>query len=143
MPTYFWVFFPAFIVLLWAFIGYAVSCIGGWHSLSIRFKAQSEPYGETRTAGLLFYTVRMRFRVKYNNVIRLTAAEDALYFSVLFLFRAGHPPLRIPWNEIQMRKAKFLCFRFVDLTLGNQERIPMRITERMARNLGLLDRLPC
>jgi hypothetical protein len=28
------------------------------------------------------------------------------------------------------------------LTLGEQERIPMRISERMARKLGILERIP-
>jgi hypothetical protein len=30
----------------------------------------------------------------------------------------------------------------VVLTLGEQERIPMRISERMARKLGILERVP-
>jgi hypothetical protein len=54
----------------------------------------------------------------------------------------GHPPLRIPWNEIQFGRAKFLWLKFVVLTLGNEENIPMRISERMARKLGILERLP-
>ena len=84
----------------------------------------------------------MRFRANYGNIIRLTAAEDALYLSILFFFRVGHPPLRIPWNEIQFGRAKFLWLKFVVLTLGNEENIPMRISERMARKLGILERLP-
>jgi len=72
----------------------------------------------------------------------MTAGQDALYLSVLFPFRIGHPPLCIPRNEIKMRKAKFLWSRYVDLTLGEQEGIPMRISERMARKLGILERLP-
>jgi len=84
----------------------------------------------------------MRFRVNYGNVIRLTAAEDALYISILFLFRISHPPLRIPWAEIKMAETKFLWRRYVFLLLGNEEKIRMRISERMARNLGILERLP-
>jgi hypothetical protein len=71
----------------------------------------------------------------------MIAAEDALYLSVLFPFRVGHPPLRIPWNEIKLSRTKRFWFRYVVLTLGNQEHIPMRISERMVRNLGILDRI--
>jgi hypothetical protein len=39
-------------------------------------------------------------------------------------------------------KTKFLWQRYVVLTLGQQEHIPMRISERLARNLGILDGLP-
>jgi hypothetical protein len=116
--------------------------MSGWFALSRHFKKQSEPYGETKSAGPFSYTVYMRLQSHYGSVIRVTAAEDALYLSILFLFRVGHPPLRIPWDEIRMRRTKFLWFRFVRFTLGNEEQIPMRISERMARNLGILDRVP-
>jgi hypothetical protein len=132
--------FGIFFVVFWCFICFLISLLSGWFSLSKRFRKQSEPYGETRTAGPLFYSVRMRFG-NYGNSIRLTAAEDALYASVLFLFRVGHPPLRIPWSEIQFRRRKFLWMRSVVLTLGDRERIAMRISERMARKLGILERI--
>lgn len=132
----------AFFVILWCFISLIISFVSGWHALSNCFRSQTEPYGQTRTAGPFFYGVQMRFRTNYGNVIRLTAAEDALYLSILFLFRIGHPPLCIPWKEIQFSRTKFLWLRYVVLTLGEQERIPLRITERMARKLGILERLP-
>jgi len=116
--------------------------MSGWFTLSDRFRKQSEPYGEARSAGPFGYGVRMRFRTNYGNVIRLTSTADALYLSVFFPFRAGHPPLCVPWKEIQLGRTKFLWLRYVVLTLGNQERIPMRISERMADKLGILDRLP-
>jgi hypothetical protein len=72
----------------------------------------------------------------------MTATEDALYLSMFFLCRIGHPPLCIPWNEIQLDRPDFPWRRYVVLTLGDQEQIPMRISERMARNLGILNRLP-
>lgn len=134
--------FAIYFAALWCFICFFISILGGWHSLSGRFRAQAAPYGETKTAGPFFYGVKMRFRVNYSSVIRITAAEDALYLSILFLFRVGHPPLRIPWTEIKMAETKFLWRRYVFLTLGNEERIRMRISERMARNLGILERLP-
>jgi hypothetical protein len=61
---------------------------------------------------------------------------------MLFFFRLGHPPLRIPWNEIQFGRTKYFWMSFIVLTLGNEEFIPMRISEGMARKLGILERLP-
>lgn len=131
-----------FAVTLWCFVSFVISLFSGWFALSGRFKKQSEPYGEARSAGPFFYSVYTRFWTHYSSVIRIAAAEDALYLSVLFLFRIGHPPLCIPWKEIQLAKAKFLWRQYIVLTLGEQERIPMRISERMARKLGIMDRLP-
>jgi hypothetical protein len=133
--------FAIFFVTLWCFICFLISLLSGWFSLSRRFKKQSEPYGETHSAGPFFYTVYTRFWSHYGSVIRMIAAEDALYLSVLFPFRVGHPPLRIPWNEIKLSRTKRFWFRYVVLTLGNQEHIPMRISERMVLNLGILDRI--
>jgi len=127
---------------MWCLVCLAISLLSGWSSLSRRFKQEAEPYGETHSVGPFFYTVYTRFWSHYGSVIRMTAAEDALYLSALFLFRIGHPPLRIPWNEIKLSRTRRLWLRYVVLTLGNQERIPVRISERMARNLGILDRIP-
>jgi len=129
-------------IAFWCAIGYLVSFLTGWLALARRFKKQSEPYGEIRSAGPFFYAVYMRFWGHYSSVIRLTAASDALYASVLFLFRIGHPPLRIPWDEIRFGRTKFFFRTNIVLTLGNAEKIPMCISLRMARNLGILDRCP-
>jgi hypothetical protein len=61
---------------------------------------------------------------------------------VIFFLRIGHPPLRIPWNEIQFSRTKYFWRRYVVLTLGDEEKIPMRISQRMAAKLGILDRVP-
>jgi hypothetical protein len=131
-----------FFVAFWVFISFLTSFISGWYLLSKRFRAQSEPYGVTRSAGPFFSNVYMRYWQHYGGVIRLTAADDALYISAVFLIRIGHPPLCIPWKEIQFGSLKRWWRSYVVLTLGNQEQVPLRIPERMARKLGLLERIP-
>jgi hypothetical protein len=140
LPWYFALLFPVFFACVWVFACIVVGIISGWHSLAKRFSSNSAPYGETKTVGPFFYSIYTRFWGHYSSVIRLTAADDALYLSVLSLFRAGHPPLRIPWMEITFGTSKLLWKRYIVLTLGNEEQIPMRISERMARNLGILQR---
>ncbi|MGD0787995.1 MAG: hypothetical protein ABR898_08410 [Terracidiphilus sp.] len=141
-PPYNWVFIPALAIAFWCFICFVIGIVSGWFSLSRRFRAQDEPCGETKSAGPFFYTVHLRFWLHYSSLIRVTAAGDALYLSVLFPFSFGHSPLFIPWKEIQIGRTKFLWRSYVVLTLGEQERIPMRISERMAGKLGILERLP-
>src|ERR1700691_3295588 len=93
-------------VLLWCGICYFVSFLTRWFALARRFRKQTEPYGDVKIAGPFFYTVYMRFWSHYSSVIRLTAASDALYLAVLMFFRIGHPPLRIPWDEIRFSQTK-------------------------------------
>jgi len=133
--------FACFFVAVWCGSSFLASLMTGWFALARRFKQRSAPYGEIKTAGPFFYGVYMRFWGHYSGVIRLTAAGDALYASVLFPFRIGHPPLRIPWSEIKLGRTKWFFRTYVVLTLGNEEKIPMRISQRMARNLGILDRV--
>jgi hypothetical protein len=133
--------FAIFFATLWCSASFLMSAISGWFALSRRFRKQSEPYGETKTAGPFFYTVYTRYWSHYGSAIRLTAAPDALYLSVLFLFRVGHPPLRIPWNEIALSRIRRFWRWYVVMKLGDEEQVPMRISERMARNLGITERI--
>jgi hypothetical protein len=134
--------FLAFGLAFMAFISSLIGLLSGWHKLSERFRAESEPYGEIHGAGPFFYYVQMCYRVNYGSLIRVIAANDALYLSALFPFRIGHPPLCIPWKEIQLSRIRSFLRRYVVLTLGEEERIPMRISERMGRKLGILERVP-
>ncbi len=141
VPFYFPLIVFAFVVAFFCTVCFLSSLLTGWHALARRFRAESEPYGVTKSAGPFPYTVYMRFCSHYGCCIRMTAAEDGLYLSMIFLLRIGHPPLRIPWNEVQISRTKYFWLRLAVLTLGTQERIPMRISERMAGKLGLLERM--
>ncbi|MDE3164112.1 MAG: hypothetical protein KGL64_12710 [Acidobacteriota bacterium] len=140
LPPYFLPLFPVVFFGVWALVGLLISSLSGWWVLASRFSTDEQPFGEVKTAGPLFYGIYLRFWTHYSSVVRITAAHDALYLSVLFLFRIGHPPLRIPWNEIQFSTTTYFLRRYMVLTLGTNEQIPLRISQRMARNLGLTER---
>ena len=61
--------------------------------------------------------------------------------SIVFPFRIGHPPLCIPWDEIEANRTKFLWRNYLVLSLGSEERIPMRVSESTAKKLGILERI--
>jgi len=141
VPTYLAIIIPLSGILLWVFISLLIGTLSGWLALGEEFARRADPLGPTRTAGPLFYAVYMRYWCHYSGVVRVTAAEDALYLSVLALFRAGHPPLRIPWDEIEMSRTTFSWQSYVMLRLGKKRRIPLRISERMAAAIGLFERM--
>lgn len=116
--------FAVSFVPLWCASCFYVSYVSGWFSLSQRFRMQSEPGGEVKTRRPAFQSIFTRFWSQYGSVIQLTAAQDALYASVFFLFCVGHPPLRIPWDEIRFKRRRCLSVNLVQLTLGNQEKSP-------------------
>lgn len=140
IPLYF--ILPLFFVAVWTLALTFTSALSGWFTLANHFRSDLDPTGETRTAPPFFYTVYFRFWTHYSGVVRLTSAADGLYLSVFFPFRPGHPPLRIPWNEIQFSRAQRIFRSYVVLLLGTAEQIPLRIPQRMADRLGLLNGPP-
>jgi len=132
----------ALFAILWSAFGFFTSYISGWLLLSRSFTSGTLPQGDTQTAGPFLTRIYLRFWAQYGGVTRLTTVEDGLYLSVVLLFRVGHPPLRIPWNEISVGRTRYMFQRFVVLTLGRRQQIPMRITDSMALKLGILDRFP-
>ena len=133
---------PLLLIVLWSLASILVGVMSGWHKLAKRFTAESEPVGEVHTAGPFFFTVYWRFWSHYSSIVRVTSARDALYLSVILPYRIGHPPLCIPWSQIILGKEKRYWRTYIVLTLGDEERIPLRISERMARKLEILERLP-
>ncbi len=131
---------PLLLVAFWCAVVAFTAALTGWRALARRFRASSPPTGELRIGGPWFTTVYMRYWTHYGSVIRMTAAPDALYLAVLFPFRPGHPPLRIPWNEIRFGHTRRFMRNLIELTLGAGEQVPFRISEGAARRLGLLDR---
>jgi hypothetical protein len=141
IQIYFAIAFPILFVLLWIGVCMLIAMMSGWHLLAGRFASTDKPSGDVRTAGPFFHTVYGRYWTKYNSVVRMTAARDALYLSVLAPFRAGHPPLRIPWAEIRVVPIERGLRRLVALSLGNKECVSFRAGPRMARKLGLEERM--
>ena len=94
-PTNPVLFFPFFVAFFSA-ICFALSLISGWRSLAEHYKA-TQPFSGERwhlrsgSMGL----------VSYGSCLTLGANTEGIFLSVLFPFRVGHPPLFIPWSEVQ------------------------------------------
>ncbi len=136
------ILFFALLVAWMSLISYLSGLLSGWHTLFRRFREQSKFRGQYRPTGPFFFNACLKNWANYSGIMRIAVEENAIHLSVTFPFRVGHLPLCIPWNEIQFGATKFLWRKYVVLTIGDQERIPMRISERMARNLGILNRVP-
>jgi hypothetical protein len=101
-------FFPAFVVFWLAICG-TLSLLGGWHELAERFKTGEAVEGE-----------RFRFRsgaigwrafpVSYGGCLFASVGPKAFRLSILFPFRFLHPPLVIPWAEVERCEPTKLWF---------------------------------
>jgi hypothetical protein len=95
----------ACFVVFWVFVCYLISLLGGWFSLSTRYR---------RPAGLRPYDAAWMVSMSvglssYRSCVNLRADNGGLYVGMSILFRAGHAPLFIPWHDLQpLRPYRFL-----------------------------------
>ena len=93
---------PVFVVLWGWFIISLVARLSGWSQLAGSYRANSPFQGETWR----FQSVQMRYLSHYNNCLTFGADAQGLYIAMFFFLRAGHPPLFIPWEELEIRPDK-------------------------------------
>jgi hypothetical protein len=121
--------FIPFFVLFWCAIIFSISAVSGWMVLARRFRPTSTFTGPNWS----FQSARMRWTSRYGSCLTVGADPTGLQLSVFFLFRAGHPPLFVPWSEISVaRRWKFLFVTQVKLMLGREEQIPFTISGTLA-----------
>ena len=114
---------PAFIVpvaltgfvLFWMAIAKLLGAMSGWKAMHARFGL---PPGQVVPRSALA-SGRVGL-VNYNNVLRVGCDQVGMYLSVLVFFRAGHPPLFIPWNEVhEVERKDFLWRERVRFSVGH------------------------
>jgi hypothetical protein len=133
-PTIFPFLALPFFLLLVLLGGCASS---GWLRLSRRFSNPSEPKGDLRSADTSLQYAYLRYWTRSVPTLSFIANEDALYLATRFPFSLVYPSLRIPWSEINISTSRRHFRDFVELTLGNRERVPLRISPWTAEKLGL------
>lgn len=80
----------------WLGVCWLLGLASGWRGLAARHRASREPpLGSRMTSGMLGV-------VSYNGVLEIGADVEGLDLRVMAMFRAGHPPLRIPWSVIRV-----------------------------------------
>jgi hypothetical protein len=81
-------------------------------------------------------TATVAMSTGYGNVIGLDCQTLGLSLSVLAIFRFRHPPLLIPWDQIESRQYdSFWIFPTTTLLLGRDAKIPLTFYRREAREL--------
>jgi hypothetical protein len=127
------IFFVLYFIVLWTLVSYVIGQLSGWVSLSRRFRDRGTFYSYQWP----FQSVRMRtLWGTYSNCANFGADEAGLYMAVFPIFRIGHPPLFIPWAEIQVVSGNLgLIFKKRKLLLGRHELIPLVVSVSLAEKL--------
>lgn len=111
-PIHFFEYFPFLFIAGWVGGCFLLSLIGGWWSLATEYKLEGDFDGKK----LWFRSGRLGM-TGYGACLVLGAGSQGFYLSVLPLFRLGHPPLLIPWQDVEVSEesvfwVKRVVFRF-------------------------------
>lgn len=147
-PFPFWVLplFPIFFTGVWLLVTTLIASMG-WTALA---RVYREPKGLVRAPVRRFAMASMDLRrginplpANYNGCVIVEVAPAGLHLRTWLLFRFRHPPLFIPWPQIERAELGRLLF-FQTLTLharGVQTRIrlqgrPAQAVEEVLRQLA-------
>lgn len=108
------VLFPVFFVGMWCLVSVLLSRMGGWHRLGAKFRAL-RPANGTRHR---MQSIRLGL-VNYNSCLTIHISDEGLHLATILPFRLAHPPLLIPWSELQKPVAKkSLWMTWIEFEIG-------------------------
>jgi hypothetical protein len=130
-PSSLWTLFPVFFVGMWLVASFLLSAVGGWQTLALHYRAQSQFSGRR----FHFRSAQFGGYVNYGGCLTFGAGPAGLYLAVLPLFRMAHPPLIIPWSDITARDARSGFFSAVELEFAKVPGASVRLSRRLAQSL--------
>ncbi|HEX6041387.1 hypothetical protein [Longimicrobium sp.] len=126
LPLWFIPLFPLLFAGMWLGICALLASIGGWHGLGARFR---EPPNAPRPTARAFWTTSLRMSaglpVDYRSCVILRLGDAGIHLRTWILFRFLHPPLLIPWAEVEsctpgrhfLRRAVMVRLRGTDTSI--------------------------
>ncbi|MFT5196391.1 MAG: hypothetical protein ACI85U_003423 [Candidatus Promineifilaceae bacterium] len=123
----------AFIICFggfWSFIVFITSRIGGWHTVAQQYAGEMSYFSQQFT----WRSARFGF-MNYKSVLTFSVSDEELGIAVLFLYRIGHAPLKIPWSEVHgIEKSPFI-FPEVHLTFLHSPNKVLKIRKGLAEQI--------
>jgi hypothetical protein len=116
--------------LFWVFIMYVASTLGGWGALAAQYTAPNLE-GEVPLAQWHWQTMGMRW-ANYSWVATITVYEEGLHFALPLLFRLGHPPFLLPWEELRLQRKQMLFQKYVQVRGERASSIVIELPQTVA-----------
>lgn len=127
-PLILFALFPLVFAGGWCGVLLLLSHLGGWQRLAQCFPARDRPPSGRCLA-------RQSGRVgpvNYSGCLTIHTSAEGLRLAVWPLFRLGHPPLFIPWDEIHHARLKrFLWVRWVLFEVGEAKVATLQLSEKV------------
>ncbi|HTV13132.1 MAG TPA: hypothetical protein VME68_00365 [Acidobacteriaceae bacterium] len=117
------------VLAVWAMLLPIVAWFSGWRLLAEQFAAAPGTRGR-----LVLGNAAMRYGAHYSGIILLDCLPAGLVLSVRKPFRLAHPPLLIPWSQVEAEPTKLLwILPATRLDLGRDAHVPLIFYSSEAR----------
>ena len=116
---------------MWVGVCYIISRIGGWTELGTIYRT-TNPFPPTR---YYFVSAVMRASVNYGSCLTVSADLEGIYLKTFFLFRVFHPPLFIPWGDLDYMEEKIWFMRGIKFTSSKAPGVYFWLYARTAEKL--------
>jgi hypothetical protein len=103
---------------------------GSWQQLAATYGYREKFVGQTWK----FQYVAVN-RSEYKNSVTVGINSTGLYLAPFSLFRTGHPPILIPWAELQLEEERTWTATMYALRLSSRPQIKIKITEELFKKL--------
>jgi hypothetical protein len=133
----------AIFVALWLVVSYLTGLLSGWLSVARHSQAACEPDREDRLESPVLLQIHSGFMRLFTFgrrgiVVQFIPTRSGLFLSVPLRFQFGRPPLLVPWEQVSLNEGNGSEPGLVDLLLGNQDSMRIRIPAEYGRRLTLL-----
>lgn len=116
--------------VLWCAIVALSGRIGGWHALASQYRFDGEFDGPVWR----WQSAQMGL-AGYSGVLVFGANKVGLFVRPIWMFSFTQPPLFIPWEDISIRRSRFL-FTAYTMEFRRVPRVKMRIYRVMMENIS-------
>lgn len=102
-------FVPLFLAV-WFFSMHLIAWVGGWRDLARLYRVDT-PIAAARAWRNRYG--KMRYGTGYNGCLNVAANAMGMQLSLWSIFRPGHPPLFIPWTDIETEPVHGMFFESI------------------------------
>ena len=112
---------------MWVFTCFTLSIFSEWRFLSKQYPCNGKFDGEKFS----FRTMKIG-GVNYSYCVTFGVNRTELYLGIMFLFRIGHKPIKVPFSQMKGKKQEGAFFTYVILSINS---VDIRISQKLAERI--------
>ena len=121
--------FAVFFVTLWLAVTFALSR-SDWHAFALKYPAARKPDGKRYSVRHAAFNSPL---AGYRNAINAVFLAEGVYLSPVFVFRAFHAPMLVPWSVVRQvfEKRDWLGRRYVIRIEDDGRKLELHLSKKV------------